>query len=323
MRVLVTGPNGFVGRAVCKTLSGTEHSVRETVRTREQAQHLSKESPGGVMGVGDIGPETKWDEAVEGIDAVVHLAARVHIMNDASSNSVDEYHRVNAEGTRRLAQTAAAAGVRRLIYLSTIKVSGEVTHTTPFTENDEPHPQDAYALSKFEAEEALRSIAQKTGLDVVILRPPLVYGPGVRANFLQLMKAIDSGVPLPLGGIRNIRGFIYLGNLVDALVTCIQHPAAANKTFLVSDAEDLSTPELIKRLASALGKPARLIPFPPSLLRFAGAITGRSAAVERLTGSLVVDSSKIRRELSWTPPFTVDEGLRQTAAWFRSHEKSV
>ncbi|MFZ5997977.1 MAG: UDP-glucose 4-epimerase family protein [Nitrospirota bacterium] len=324
MRVLVTGANGFVGRAVCKALSGAGHFVRGAVRERKNTSYINNVPFNGeLISIGDIGPNTKWEKALQGIDTVVHLAARVHVMKDASANPLTEYRHVNSEGTRQLARIAAESGVRRIVYVSTIKVNGETTQNMPFTEGDEPNPQDAYAVSKLEAEQALQAIAQKTGLEFVILRPPLVYGPGVRANFLKLMKLVDSGIPLPFGRVSNSRSLIHIGNLVDAIIKCIQHPSAANKTFLVSDGEDLSTPELIRRLASALNKPAHLVPFSSSLLRLAGAVTRKSAEVERLTASLVIDSLKIRRELNWTPPFTVDEGLKHTAEWFRSNEKDI
>ncbi|MEW6117620.1 MAG: SDR family oxidoreductase [Nitrospirota bacterium] len=312
MKILITGANGFVGRALCKVLFDAGLSVRGAVRKRENASSFHDD----LISIGDIGRDTKWEEALQGIDTVVHLAARVHVMKDASLDSLGEYRRVNAEGTYRLARKAAESGVRRLVYVSTIKVNGEQTNNIPFTESDEPNPQDAYAISKLEAEQSLREIAQKTGLEVVVLRPPLVYGPGVSANFFKLLELIDAGIPLPLGRVRNSRSLIYIGNLVDAIVRCVQHPSAANKVFLVSDGEDLSTPELIRRLASALNKPAHLVPFPSSLLRLAGAITGRSDEIKRLADSLRIDNSKIRTELNWTPPFTVDEGLKHTAEWF-------
>jgi nucleoside-diphosphate-sugar epimerase len=260
---------------------------------------------------------TGWNHALAGVDTIIHLAARVHIMDDPEADPLIEFRRVNVEGTAQLAREAAKAGVKRLVFISSIKVNGEET-STPYTSDSPPHPSDPYGISKWEAEQALRKIEAESGLEVVVVRPTLVYGPGVKANFLKMMKIISSGIPLPLASIKNKRSLIHVGNLVDALVTCASHPAAAGHTYLVSDGEDASTPELIRRTAKALGVPAWLLPFPVSLMRLAGKLTGRRGAVNRLTGSLTVDSSKIRRELGWVPPFTMEEGLLETAAWFMS-----
>jgi nucleoside-diphosphate-sugar epimerase len=266
--------------------------------------------------IGNIGPETNWADALTGIEAVVHLAARVHVLKESARNPLAEFRLVNVAGTERLARMAALAGVRRLIYVSSIKVNGEYAHESPFTETGAPAPQDAYGLSKWEVEQVLLKIAAETGLEVVIVRPPLVYGPGVGGNFLRMMEWVNRGFPLPLGSIRNSRSLVYLGNLVDALVTCVAHPRAAGKTFLVSDGEDVSTPELIRRLARAMERRPCLAPFPPTLLRFAGLFTGKSAEVDRLLGSLRIDSSRIRQELEWVPPFSMAQGLRETAVWY-------
>ena len=268
------------------------------------------------ISIGDIGPETNWAEAVVDIETVVHLAARVHVFKERARNPLAEFRLVNVAGAERLARTAAAAGVRRLVYVSSIKVNGEHSHESSFTEADTPDPQDPYGLSKWEAEQTLLKVANDTGLEVVIVRPPLVYGPGVGGNFLRMMSWVNRGVPLPLGSIRNSRSLIYLGNLVDALVTCVHHPLAAGKSFLVSDGDDVSTPELIRRLAQAMGRRARLVSFPPALLRFAGLLTGNSAEVERLLSSLRVDISSIRRELEWSPSFSMGQGLRETVSWY-------
>ncbi len=332
MRVLVTGASGFVGQALCHALIKSGHGIRCAVRAgaankNSGYSHTHAEAVNSVatkirearetIDIRDIGPETNWAEALTGIEVVVHLAARVHVLKDRARNPLAEFRLVNVAGTERLARKAALAGVRRLVYVSSIKVNGERTHEMPFTETDIPAPQDAYGLSKWEAEQALRKIAEETGLEAVIVRPPLVYGPGVGGNFLRLMDWIDGGVPMPLGSIRNSRSLIYLGNLVEALMVCAMHPLAAGKIFLVSDGEDVSTPELIRCLARAMKCRARLVPFPPVLLRLAGALAGKSAEIERLTGSLRVDSSKIFRELQWTPSFSVDQGLRETARWYR------
>jgi nucleoside-diphosphate-sugar epimerase len=245
---------------------------------------------------------------------VVHLAARTHVIRDTAAEPRAEYRRLNVEGTRTLAHAAQTAGVRRFIFLSSIKVNGEATTVRPFTENDTPQPEDAYGISKWEAELALRAAA--ASMETVVLRPPLLYGPGVKGNFLRLMRAIERGVPLPLGSIHNRRSVLSLGNLVDAMIVCLDHPAAAGQTYLLADDENPSTPELVRAIAAALHKRARLVAFPPQLLRIAGAVTGKSAAVSRLLGSLQIDSSRIRGELGWKPRQALAEGLSQTAEWY-------
>jgi nucleoside-diphosphate-sugar epimerase len=252
--------------------------------------------------------------AMNGVDSVVHLAARTHVMRDTAADPLAEYRRINVTGTQALAEAAQAAGVRRFIFLSSIKVNGEGTTLRPYSETDAPCPEDAYGVSKREAELALSAAA--ADMETVVLRPPLLYGPGVKGNFLRLMRAIERGMPLPLGSIHNHRSLLYVGNLVDAIMLSLDHPAAAGKTYLVADDEGISTPGLVRAIAAAMHRPARLLPFPPPLLRFAGAITGKSAAVSRLLGSLQIDSSKIRRELGWQPRHTLKEGLRPTAEWY-------
>ncbi|WP_197702729.1 UDP-glucose 4-epimerase family protein [Sulfuricaulis limicola] len=312
-RVLVTGATGFVGRALCQALHRCGYQVRAGLRSAATgADGYCRDR----VVVGDLGPETDWRPAIDGVDAIVHLAARVHVLKERSRNPLAEFRLVNVAATERLARMAAASGVRRLVYVSSVKVNGEQTLESPFTETDAPKPHDAYGMSKYEAEQALLKIAEEKNLEVVIVRPPLVYGSGVGGNFLRMMNWINRGFPLPLGSVPNSRSLIYLGNLVDALLTCVMHPRATGKIYLVSDGEDVSTPELVRRLAQAMGRHPRLIPFPPALLRIAGLITGNSAEVERLVGSLRVDSSRIRRELQWTPPFSVTQGLHDTAAWY-------
>lgn len=317
---LITGSNGFVGRTLCEKMLAKGWQVRGTVRSAKDAPSL----PTGVEAnpIQSIGPDTDWSTALAGVDVVVHLAARVHVMNDSAADPLSEFRLVNVTGTERLARMAAANGIKRFVYISSIKVNGEVCEK-PFTERDIPAPVEPYGVSKWEAEQVLHKVAEETGLEVVIIRPPLVYGPGVKANFLSLFKIVDRGVPLPLASIDNRRSFIYLGNLVDAIITCISHPEASGQTYLISDGADVSTPELIRRVGAALGRPARLFPLPPALMRFAGKLIGKSAAVERLLGSLTLDSSKIGRELAWKPPYTMQEGLRETAEWFKtmSHAK--
>lgn len=308
MRILVTGATGFVGRVLCERLLESGHDVVAAVRC--QSPSLPKDAL-QVM-VGEIGPETHWERALRGVDAVVHLAARVHVMADSARDPFAEFRRVNVAGSESLALAAAQAGVRRVVYVSSVKVHGEETFSNSYSESDSADPQDAYGQSKWEAEQALNRVAGNADLEVVILRPPLVYGPGVGANFQRLIKSVALGMPLPLGCVRNRRSLVYLGNLTSALEACLTHPAAAGKTYLVSDGEDVSTVELIRRIASAMGRTAYLLPVPVPMLRMLGSLLGRSQDIDRLLGSLVVDSSKIRRELGWSPPFNMSEGLRQT-----------
>jgi UDP-glucose 4-epimerase len=263
--------------------------------------------------VGAINAATAWEAALAGCDVIVHLAARVHVMDDKASDPLAEFREVNTEGTLNLARQAAQAGVKRFVFTSTIKVNGE-GRDAAYRETDTPAPADPYAISKWEAEQGLHSIAQETGLEVVILRPPLVYGPGVKANFLRLMRTVARGWPLPLGAIRNRRSLLYLGNFVDAIRLCVEHAGAAGQTFLLDDGEPVSTPDLIRALAHAMGRPARLLAVPVGVLELAGALLGKRAAVARLTGSLYVDSSAIRSRLGWSPPYTMRQGLDVTVA---------
>lgn len=302
-RVLVTGATGFVGRAVCSQLMAAGHAVTPAVR---RGSGLPNE-----VGVGDVGPSTDWRIALAGCDVVVHLAARVHVMRDEANDPLTEFRVVNTEGTLNLARQAAQAGVKRFIFISTIKVNGEGCEA-PYRETDVPAPEDAYAISKWEAEQGLWQIAADTGLEVVILRPPLVYGPGVKANFLRLMQLVKRGWPLPLGAIRNKRSLLYLGNFVDAIRLCVEHPAAAGQTFLLDDGEPVSTPELIRAIARALGRSARLLAVPVGVLEAAGTLLGKRAAVARLTDALFVDGSAIRARLGWTPPYSMAAGLAST-----------
>jgi nucleoside-diphosphate-sugar epimerase len=307
--VLVTGANGFVGRALCSALAAAGHGLRMAVRAPQPG--LS-----GAVAVGDIGPTTDWRAALDGVDSVVHLAARTHVRRETAADPLPEYRRINVGGTEHLARSAAAQGVRRLVFLSSVKVNGESTAERSFTEDDAPRPEDAYGASKLEAEQALARVAAATGLEVAVLRPPLVYGPGVKGNFLSLMRLVARGLPLPLGAIRNRRSLIYVGNLADAIVTTIRAPRAAGATYLVADGEDVSTPDLVRGLAQALGVTARLPALPLAALKFPAAILGKRAELARLAGSLQVDGSRIRRELDWRPPFTLAQGLELTAKWY-------
>jgi UDP-glucose 4-epimerase len=259
-------------------------------------------------------PSTDWTAALDGVSAVIHCAARVHVMADTAADPLEEFRHVNVQGTLNLARQAAAAGVRRFVFVSSIKVNGEATQPgAPFTADDAPAPLDAYGVSKMEAEQGLRELAAQTGMEVIIIRPPLVYGPGVKANFAAKMRWLQRGVPLPLGAIHNQRSLVALDNLVDLIVTCLTHPAAANQTFLVSDGEDVSTSELLRRMGQALDRPARLLPVPQSWLKLAAAMVGKSDVAQRLCGSLQVDISKTRQLLSWTPPLSLDQGLKRAA----------
>lgn len=311
MRVCVTGASGFVGQALCAELLRHGHAVRCALRQRGGRPALPQ--GGETVVVNTIDAATDWSAALGGCSAVVHLAARVHVMDDKASDPLAEFRKVNTEGTLNLARQAAQAGVKRFVFVSTIKVNGE-GQDAPYRETDLAAPEDAYAISKWEAEQGLQQIAQETGLEIVILRPPLVYGPGVKANFLRLMEMVQRAWPLPLGAIRNRRSLLYLGNFVDAMRVCIEHTDAAGQTFLLDDGEPLSTPDLIRALARAMGRPARLPAVPVGVLELAGALLGKRAAVARLVGSLYVDSSLIRSRLGWTPPFTMAAGLAATVA---------
>ena len=312
--VLVTGASGFVGHFLCDLLLAQGFNVCGTLL--KLGNHSLLVSGVEPVTIKPLSADTEWNHALAGVDSIIHLAARVHIMDDSSADPLTEFRRVNVEGTAQLAREAAKAGVKRLVFISSIKVNGEES-AIPYTQDSPPNPTDPYGISKWEAEQALRKIEAETGLEIVIVRPPLVYGPGVKANFFKMIKIISRGVPLPLASITNKRSLIYVGNLVEALATCASHPSAAGKTYLLSDGEDVSTPELIRRTAKALGVPARLLPFPLPLMRLAGKLTGKSGAVNRLTGSLTVDSSRMRQELGWTPPFTMEQGLEKTAKWFK------
>ncbi|MBI4654808.1 MAG: SDR family oxidoreductase [Nitrospirae bacterium] len=318
--ILITGANGFIGRAVCARLLLEGWQVRGVIRSTKQVDSLSVGIE--IIKIESIVTDTDWSDTLAGVDSVVHLAALVHVMNENTSDPFAEFRKVNVAGTKRLARMAVTNGVKRFVYISSVKVNGDGCEKT-FTEHDIPAPKGPYGVSKWEAEQVLHKIAENTGMEIVIFRLPLVYGPGVKANFLRLLDIVNKDIPLPLSLVNNKRSMIYIGNLVDAIIRCIEHPAAANQTFLVSDGEDVSTPDLIRMIAGAMGKKARLFPCPASLLKMIGKVTGKSDEIERLTGSLQIDSDKIRRELNWTPPYTMEQGLRMTADWFMSNEKNI
>ncbi|NHC08163.1 SDR family oxidoreductase [Azonexus fungiphilus] len=304
MKVMLTGSNGFVGRAVAAALEGSGCLVVPVVR---------RSVAGGQVAIDNLDGHTDWAEALRGCEVVVHLAARAHVMQEEAADPLAVYSNINTAGTLNLASQAAKSGVRRFVFTSSIKVNGERTVTgSAFKVDDLPQPEDAYAVSKHEAEIGLRQIANETGMEVVIIRSPLVYGPGVKGNFSSMMRWLQRGLPMPLGAAtRNFRSLVALDNLVDLITTCINHPLAANKTFLVSDGEDLSTADLLRRLGQAMGKPARLLPVPPALVFACAKLLGRGDMAQRLFGNLQVDISYTCQTLGWKPPISVDEGLRR------------
>jgi len=307
LRILVTGASGFIGTALCRALLERGHAVRAMARSA----HAAEPSRLQWVAVPDIAKEFNWRTVLDGVDVVVHLAAIAH-----RAGSEAQIRRVNVDATRRLAE-AAAGSVRRFVFLSSVKVHGEDSGAGAYSEADALRPEDSYGRAKLEAEQALTSIATTNAMEVVLIRPPLVYGPRVKANFLRLLRWIDSGLPLPLASVRNRRNLIYLGNLVDAIAHCAEHPAARGP-FLFGDEETVSTPELVSRIARMFDRPARLFPVPLAFLRLAGTIAGHRGDIRRLTGNLVIDPSRARRLLDWRPPYTLDEGLADTARWFRS-----
>ncbi len=308
--ILVTGASGFLGGAVANRLCQEGHAVTAALRTGCAAlpSCVARRIVDGVFG------RTDWTAALSGQQVVIHCAGRAHVMKDTEADPLAAFRTVNLDGTLNLARQSIAAGVKRFVFISSIGVNGvQSALGNPFSEIDKPNPHNAYSISKWEAEQGLLRVAEGTGLEVVIIRPPLVYGPHAPGNFGSLVSWLRRGVPLPLGAIHNRRSMVALDNLVDLIVTCIDHPAAANQTFLVSDGEDLSTTQLLQRLGRALGKPARLLPVPATLLKAGAALVGKPAIAQRLCGSLQVDISKTQQLLGWAPPLSVDEGLKRAA----------
>jgi len=316
--ILVSGSSGFIGNNICRELIKLKKSVRGTVRNLNS---LSINNNFETISVGNIGLHTDWKNALEDVNCIIHCAGRAHVMN--KKDKLDTYHSVNIEGTKSFAEQAAKAGVKRFIFLSTVKVNGERTsqvqtngtenkhYNTRFSYSDKPNPKDFYAISKFEAEKNLWEISTKTGLEVVIVRLPLVYGYGVKGNMARLMKLIKSGIPLPFALIQNRRSFIGIDNLVEMLLNCIENPDASGKTFLVSDGQDLSTSDFIKYTAQAMGHTARLFPAPISILKFASYIIGRQKEMDRLIESLQVDCGYTQKILNWSPSVSVEEGIKR------------
>ncbi|RWU17775.1 NAD-dependent dehydratase [Pseudomonas alkylphenolica] len=312
--ILVTGGSGFVGKSLLKRLDEEPVWTPRALVRQQPESRLPGVDYRLFTELSDIDRATGY---FEGVDTVIHLASRVHVMQETAADPLAEFRRVNVEGTLGLARAAVEAGVRRFVFVSSVKVNGETTDgRPPFDADEAPAPLDPYGISKHEAEEALRHLAAQTSLEVVIVRPVLVYGPGVKANFRSMMSWLNKGVPLPFGAIHNKRSLVSVDNLVDLLVACINHPAAANQTFLASDGEDLSTTELLRRLGTALGKPAKLLPVPAALIKGGAKMVGLGSLSQRLCGSLQVDISKTRELLGWTPPLGVDQALRATAVNF-------
>lgn len=309
MTLLVTGASGFLGQTLLSRLQD------DFLIYKAACRHILKAHDQHAIAVGTIDDATVWSAALQDIDIIIHLAARTHIIGDEAADPLSEYRRTNVAGTLNLARQAATAGVKRFIFVSSIKVNGETTSGLhPFTESLTSEARDPYGISKKEAEDGLRIIASETGMEVVIIRPPLVYGAGVKANFLNLMKLADTPTPLPFGAIHNKRSMVYVGNLVDFIIQCVDHPSAANQTFLVCDGEDLSLRSLLGMMRASLGRPARLVPVPTVLFRIAGRIAGKPEVADRLVGDLQIDSSKARNLLNWVPPFTVQQGIDATIA---------
>ncbi len=312
LRVVVTGGRGFIGRSLVLALQAKNLDILSVVRGGVAAQSLQPHE----VGIERLDTSTNWCSVLKGANVVVHLAARAHIMRDEAIDPLAEYRRTNTDATMHLALQAARAGVKRFVFVSTLKVNGEHTlEGRPFRFDDQPQPEDPYGVSKYEAEQGLRKIAVETGMEVVIVRPPLVYGAGVKGNFASLLRWVQIGLPLPLGGVvANRRSLVGLDNLVDVLVACVHHASAANQTFLVSDGEDLSTAELLRRLGQAAGRAPRLLNVPPAWLNFCASLLGKDSVAQRLLGSLQVDIAHTCEILGWCPRVSVDEGLRRAAS---------
>lgn len=315
LNILITGATGFVGSTLVKRLLRANVQLNATVLAGEDAGHLPPEVKR--VAVAPLCGSSDYSTAVRGVDILVHLAARVHVMQDNATDPLCEFRKVNRDGTELLARQAREAGVKRFVLMSTIGVNGNTSGSRAFSESDAATPHNNYSISKLEAEISLKNLCEKGDMEAVIIRAPLVYGPGNPGNFLSLLRVVAKGIPLPFASVTNRKSFLYVENLADALACCATHPNAAGQTFLISDGEDVSTPDLIRLLAAGMGKPSRVFPFPLALMRFAGKALGKSNAVDQLLGSLQVDSSKIRRELGWVPPFTMEQGLEKTAIWFK------
>ncbi len=320
-RVLITGANGFIGNALCEKLILSGYDVLGLVRSSDKMKSLPKGVP--TVNVGSIGQYTDWSRALTGVNVVIHLAARTHILKENTPNPINEYREVNLYGTGQLARMAVNEGVKRLIFMSSVGVNGEQNEGTPFSESDQPNPSRPYSVSKWEAEKVLKRIAYETGLEIVIIRPPLVHGPGVKGNMLQLLNLVKWSVPLPLAKVNNKRSFIGVTNLVDVLIKCIDNTNVSGETMLVSDGEDISTPDLIRRLANMMNKPNALIPFPESLLRIIYSNIGKNNPLKQICSSLTIDTSKMCSLLKWKPPLTLNQGLEAMVSWYLGHRCQI
>ena len=314
MKVLVTGANGFIGGHLCAHLSAHGYEVRKAVR------RLSPEPDS--FAVGELGEQTDWSAALEGVEVIVHAAARVHVLHEVVDDPVSEFLGVNVKATQHLARSAAKAGVKRLVFISSIGVLGNYSEA-PFSESDQPNPSNIYSMSKWEAEQALRRIADEMELDVVIIRPPLVYGPGVKANFLRLMEHVHQRHPMPFRMIHNARDFVSISNLCHFIEQVMEHPQAANQTYLICDGQAVSTPELISRLATLMGTSARLLPVPDSMLHLGAKLLSKERFYHSVCSSLRIDTRKAREELDWKPAESLQQGLEQTVQWFLTEQQNM
>jgi nucleoside-diphosphate-sugar epimerase len=314
--ILLTGANGFVGQHLGKYLVNQGYQVIATTRRNEYDFNFT---PQRIVSIGDIGATADWSTALEEVDVVIHLAARVHVMHEPAADPLAVFREVNTAGALRLAQQAAEVGVRRFVFLSSIKVNGESTTSRPFREDDPAIPEDPYGQSKWEAEQQLLALAAKTRMEVTIVRPPLVYGPEVRGNFLRLLELVAKAWPVPLASIKNRRSLVGVQNLCSLLEVCLHHPMAAGEVFLVSDDRDISTPQLLRMLATAMGRPCRLVPFPTTILAPVSKLLGQQTAWDRVAGSLQLDISKARHKLGWQPLMSLEEGLVETVAWYQEN----
>lgn len=313
VKILVTGADGFVGKTFCRMAREAGYYIRGTMRVGLSLPYCDE-----MAVTGDFADYRDWPAILEGMDAVVHLAARVHVMQEDSSDGLEFYRRINVQATELLARAASKAGVKRFIFASSVMIQGGST-VTPYSEEGRPNPKTPYAVSKWEAEQMLHRVQTETGLPVTILRPPLMYGPGVKANFLKLLHLIYSALPLPLGGVQGRRSILFIDNFAHAIFHCLENSKSVGQTFLLSDGPAIGLPHLIKLLARHMERPCRLFPFPPSLLHRMLSIIGRREVADRLLGSLEVDDSKIRRLLGWHPPVTLETGLAATVAWYMQH----
>jgi len=320
-KILITGASGFIGRVLVSTLAEKNYKCIASLFDKKDSQVFTQHTLDKceISVVGDINFETDWKEILKEVDVIIHLAARVHIMNDSESDSLAlaAFRIVNVEGTKRLVELAVAAKVKRFVFISSLHVNGSVSSCAPFSEEDKPNPLSPYAVSKWEAEQYLNDITKKTNMEIVIIRLPLVYGPGVKANFLSLLNLTKIGLPLPVGLLNSKRSIISVNNVVDFIICCIEHPRAANETFLISDDNDISTKELFVRLVKLFGKRPLLLPIPPKILYILGTLLGKREIVDRLCAPLQVNITKAKTLLDWKPIQTLDNGFKETVEWYK------